>query len=41
MVARMQGVFGIIQPFMPKGSRTQCYTCHKGSSKPERTPPRG
>jgi hypothetical protein len=41
MVARMQGVFGIIQPFMPKGSRTQCYTCHKGSSKPERNPPRG
>jgi hypothetical protein len=41
IVPRMQGVFGVIQPFMPAGSRTQCYTCHKGTNKPERNPPRG
>jgi hypothetical protein len=41
MVPRMQTVFGVIQPFMPSGSRTQCYTCHKGASKPERSPPAG
>lgn len=41
MVPRMQGVFGVIQPFMPAGSRTQCFTCHKGTSKPEKNPPRG
>lgn len=40
MVPRMQAVFGIIQPFMPSGSRTQCYTCHKGTNKPEKNPPR-
>jgi len=41
MVPRMQAVFGVIQPFMPAGSRTQCFTCHKGTSKPEKNPPRG
>jgi hypothetical protein len=40
MVPRMQAVFGVIQPFMPSGSRTQCFTCHKGTNKPERNPPR-
>jgi hypothetical protein len=40
MVPRMQAVFGVIQPFMPSGSRTQCFTCHKGANKPEKNPPR-
>jgi hypothetical protein len=41
MVPRMQAVFNVIQPFMPTGSRTQCFTCHKGTIKPEKNPPRG
>jgi hypothetical protein len=40
MVPRMLSLFAVMQPFMPPEARTQCYTCHKGSNKPERSAPR-
>jgi hypothetical protein len=40
MVPRMLALFGVMQPFMPPTARTQCFTCHKGSNKPEKDPPR-
>ncbi len=41
MVPRMLSLFGIMQPYMPPTARTQCFTCHKGTNKPEKNPPRG
>ena len=38
MVPRMLALFGVMQPFMPPTARTQCFTCHKGSNKPEKQP---
>ena len=40
MVPRMLALFGIMQPLMPPTARTQCFTCHKGSNKPEKEPSR-
>jgi hypothetical protein len=41
MVKRMLPLFSAMQPYMPPTARTQCYTCHKGSNKPQKDPPRG
>ena len=41
MVPRMLSLFGVMQPFMPPTARTQCFTCHKGTNKPEKDLPRG
>lgn len=41
MVPRMLRLFGAMQPFLPASARTQCYTCHQGSNKPPKDPPRG
>lgn len=37
-VPRMLALFGVMPAYMPPGAVTQCYTCHKGSNKPERRP---
>jgi hypothetical protein len=36
MVPRMLALFGVMQPFIPPTARTQCFTCHKGSNRPEK-----
>jgi cytochrome c553 len=38
MVPRMMSLFGVMQPFLPANARVQCFTCHKGSNKPEKDP---
>lgn len=38
MVPRMLSLFAVMQPYMPPTARTQCFTCHKGSNKPEKNP---
>lgn len=36
MVARMNSMFGVFPQYMPSTARTQCWMCHKGSTKPKR-----
>jgi hypothetical protein len=38
MVPRMTGLFSRIQPSMPPTAQTQCFMCHKGTNKPQKTP---
>jgi hypothetical protein len=41
MVPRMLSLFGVMEAYMPPTARTQCFTCHKGTNKPEKNPSRG
>jgi hypothetical protein len=41
MVPRMLALFSVMQPYVPPAAKTQCYTCHKGSNKPQKNAPRG
>jgi len=34
MAATMNSLFEIFPAYMPEGARTQCYICHKGSTRP-------
>ena len=38
LVATMTSMFEEFPKYMPATARTQCYMCHKGSTKPERRP---
>jgi hypothetical protein len=38
LVSRMNAMFEEFPKFMPATARTQCYMCHKGSTKPARQP---
>ncbi len=40
LVPTMNSFFEIFPSFMPEGARTQCYMCHKGSTKPITSAPR-
>jgi hypothetical protein len=31
----------VIQPLVAPGSQVQCFTCHKGSNKPQKDAPKG
>ncbi len=39
IVPTMNSLFEIFPSFMPESARTQCYMCHKGSTKPALVPP--
>ena len=39
MVARMKAMFTVFPQYMPTTARTQCWMCHKGSTKPKRRQP--
>jgi hypothetical protein len=38
LIPKMLSMFDEFPKYMPKGARTQCYMCHKGSTKPELRP---
>jgi len=38
LVPKMNAIFPAVQPFMPPQARTQCYMCHHGTQKPEKSP---
>jgi hypothetical protein len=38
IVPRMAALFPRMEPFMPPNAQTQCYMCHKGQNKPEKSP---
>jgi glutaredoxin len=39
MLPTMNALFEIFPKYMPASARTQCYLCHKGSTKPASAPP--
>jgi hypothetical protein len=38
LVPKMASMFDVFPKYMPATARTQCYMCHKGSTKPELQP---
>jgi hypothetical protein len=41
LVPKMLSLFQVIQPLVAPGSQVQCFTCHKGSNKPQKDAPKG